>query len=79
MTTGGVTGFTNVRRINENLLQLERECQGDSGPAPVATHLLVLTYGKGLFFKLSFPYAHFASTGVTADLLFPLFGKQFTC
>lgn len=28
-------------------------------------------YGKRNFFKLEFPYAHFATRGVTADLLFP--------
>ena len=69
--TGGVTGFTNVGNINADLLQLERDCQGDNGPAPVATHLLVLMV-RGLFFKLNFPFAHFATTGVTADLLFPI-------
>ena len=69
--TGGVTGFTNVGKINDDLLQLERDCQAETGPAPVATHLLVLMV-RGLLFKLNFPFAHFATTGVTADLLFPI-------
>ena len=27
---------------------------------------------RGIFFKLEFPYAHFATEGITADLLFPI-------
>ena len=27
---------------------------------------------RGIFFKLEFPYAHLATEGVTADLLFPI-------
>ena len=45
--TGGVTRFTNVGTINDDLLRLERDCQGDSEPPPVATHLLC-AYGEGI-------------------------------
>ena len=27
---------------------------------------------RGVFFKLDFPFAHFATVGITADLLFPI-------
>ena len=69
--TRGVTGFTNVWTINDDLLRLERDCQGDSGPPPVTTHLLVLMV-RGLFFNIYFLFAHFASTNISADLLFPI-------
>ena len=69
--TGGVVGFTNLGSINDELLNLERECQDDQTPSPVATHILVLMV-RGIFFKLEFPFAHFATRGVTADLLFPI-------
>lgn len=69
--TGEVVGFTNLGNINDELLQLERVCLGDEEHPPIATHLLVLMV-RGIFFKLDFPYAHFATEGVTADLLFPI-------
>ena len=30
---------------------------------------------RGLFFKLEFPYAHFATEGVSADTLYPIVWK----
>ena len=70
--TGGVVGFTSLGSINDELLRLEHDCQGDSMlPASIAKQLLVVMV-RGIFFKLEFPYAHFASRGVTADLLFPI-------
>ena len=69
--TGEVVGFTNLGNINDELLHLEKVCLGDEEHPPVATHLLVLMV-RGIFFKLNFPYAHFATEGVTADLLFPI-------
>ncbi len=38
---------------------------------PLAKHLLVLMV-RGIFFKLDFPYAHFATQSATADLLHPI-------
>ena len=69
--TGGVIGFTNLGDINDELLSLEQECQGEQEHAPIANHLLVLMV-RGIFFKLNFPYAHFGTEGVTADQLFPI-------
>ena len=41
--TGGVVGFTNLGSINDELLQLEHDCQGDSMlPASIAKQLLVV-------------------------------------
>ena len=69
--TGAVIGFTNLGSINDELLQLEHDCQADEPHTSVATQLLVVMV-RGIFFKLDFPYAHFATKGVTADLLFPI-------
>ena len=69
--TGEVIGFTNLGSINNELLSLERECNSNTKHAPIASHLLVLMV-RGIFFKLEFPYAHFATEGITADLLFPI-------
>lgn len=69
--TGSVVGFTSLEEINNDLLALERELKNDQEHAPIANHLLVLM-GRGVFFKLDFPYAHFGTSGVTADQLFPI-------
>ena len=51
---------------------MEDVCLQDQDCQPtVASHLLVLLV-RGIFIKLNFPYAHFATDGVTADLLFPI-------
>ena len=69
--TVSVIGFTNLGSINEELLDLERTCREDKCHPPLATQLLVLMV-RGIFFKLQFPYAHFATRAITADLLFPM-------
>ena len=37
----------------------------------MATHVLVLMV-RGLFTRLNFPYAHFATDGISGDLLSPI-------
>ena len=69
--TGSVVGFINLGSINDELLNLERECQDDQTLAPIASHILVLMV-RGIFFKLEFPFAHFSTRGVTSELLFPI-------
>ena len=73
-STGEVVGFVNLGEINNDLLRLEnsichqhKQCQ----PNAIATHLLVILV-RGIFIKLNFPYAHFATEGITADILFPI-------
>ncbi len=67
--SGEVIGFCNLSRINDELLQCERaeECEHP----PVAKHILVIMV-RGIFFKLDFPFAHFGTECVTADLLYPI-------
>ena len=50
-------------------------CAECSTHAPVATHLLVLMV-RGVFFKLQFPFAHFATKGITTHLVFPIVWEQ---
>ena len=69
--TGKVVGFTELGKVNDELLTLERACLGESTPKVVATQVLVVMV-RGIFFKLDFPFAHFSTKGATADLLFPI-------
>ena len=69
--TGAVIGFVSLGSINDELLQLERQCRDEVTQAPIATHLLAILV-RGIFFRLQFPYAHFSTRGITADLLFPM-------
>ena len=64
---GKVIGFVDLGDINDELMQLEK---GTEHP-PIATHILVLMI-RDLFFKLEFPYAHFATEGASADTLYPI-------
>ncbi len=57
--SGQVTGFINVGDINNDLLKLEETPQ-------MAKQVLVI------FFNLSFPYAHFGTDGIIANLLFSI-------
>ena len=65
--SGEIIGFTHLGDINDELTKLEQE--GDH--PPVATHVLALMV-RGLLFKLEFPFAHFATRSVTADIIFPI-------
>ena len=65
--TGHIIGFTHLGDINDDLMKLEN----DSDHPPIAKQVLALMV-RGLLFKLEFPYAHFSTNGITADLLFPI-------
>ena len=69
--SGEIIGFTQLGEINNELLKLEQNCKSDMDHPPVAKHLLVLMV-RGIFFKLDFPYAHFATESATADILYPI-------
>jgi len=68
--TGQITGFVDYGEpiLNEHFASLREKCRQQSGSglainsATVATHMLTLMV-RGLFFKLDFPFAHFAGTG----------------
>ena len=63
--SGEMIGFTRLGEVNDELMRLEN---GEGHP-PIASHVLTLMV-RGLLFKLEFPYAHFATNGITADFLY---------
>ena len=71
-TTGKIIGFTSLGNISDILLEMEVKCQDNHVQhPPVAKYILVLMV-RGIFVKLNFPYAHFATCGITGDVLFPI-------
>ena len=62
-------GFTNVGDVNDVLDKLEQ--QADRPHSNVSTHML-LFMARGMFSALEFPYAHFATRGISADSLYPI-------
>ena len=69
--SGDIIGFCNLESLNDELLQAERDT--DAHP-PIAKHILAVMI-HGLLFKLEFPLAHFSTKIITADLLYPIFGR----
>ena len=68
--TCNLVGFTNIGQINDELDKVQWECEEDNPPSNVATHMLLFMV-LGLCTSLEYPYAHFATTGATADELYP--------
>ena len=66
--SGVLVGFENLGDINNHLLRYEAAICGDTSPRQLAKSMLVLMV-RGLFNNVCFPYAQFASSSLTADLL----------
>lgn len=65
-------GFTNIGEVNDMLDMVERQCRGeDNLSSKVSTHMLLFMV-RGMFSSLEFPYAHFATRGISADALYPI-------
>ena len=71
-----VLGFVNIGDINNHLSQYEASLLGDSGEPVLAKTMLVIMV-RGLFQNLNFPYAQFACTDLTGDLLIDPVWKQY--
>ena len=69
--TCNLVGFTNIGEINNELDKVEKECEEEGASSNVATHMLLFMV-RGLCTSLVFPYAHFATQGATADVLYPM-------
>ena len=69
--SGHIVGFVSLGSINDELTKLESSCINGMEHPPIAKQLLVFMV-RGLFSKLSFPYVHFATRGVTGAALFPI-------
>lgn len=65
--TGEIVGFTSLGDVNDDLLRLEQE-----GEHPLVAKYVLALMVRGIMFRLNFPYAHFASRGATADVIFPI-------
>ncbi len=72
-----VIGYVDIGNINNELLKFEEACKQEayetsgSRRLPLAKHMLVFMV-RGLFIKLNFPFAQFATHNLSADQLFPL-------
>ena len=66
-----VIGFTNFGDINSHLLAFEQSLHTDELQPSVAKYMLVFMV-RGVIIPLEFPYAQYPTTGITADLLFPV-------
>ena len=66
-----VVGFVNLGDVNNQLLAFEQQLENGERNHHVAKQMLVFMV-RGIFSKLTFPYAQFATTGITADFLYPL-------
>ncbi len=69
--SGKIIGFTQLGTINDDLLRLEQEEH-----PPFAKYVLAIMVRGTL---LEFPYAHFGTRGITADLMFPIIDEALYC
>ena len=67
---GNLIGFVNLGEINNHLLQFENMLYGEESThqQQLATSMVVLMV-RTLFYKLNFPYAQFACSNLSGDLL----------
>ena len=65
---GNLIGFANLGETNNYLLQLENAMYGGDEPQQLASSMVVFMI-RGLFYKLNFPYAQFAVSNLSGDLL----------
>ena len=66
-----VVGFVNLGDANNQLVAFQQQLETGDGTPQVAKHMLVFMV-RGIFYKLDFPYAQFATRAITADFLYPL-------
>ena len=74
--SGVLIGFVNMGDINNHLLQYEASLSEDCSTRSLAKSMLVFMI-RGLFSNLNFPYAQFACSNLTGDLLFDHFGRPY--
>ena len=65
--SGKIIGFIELGSINNDLLRLEQE-----GEHPDLAKYILALMVRGTLCQLEFPYAHFGTKGITADLMFPI-------
>ena len=63
-----VVGFVHLSNVGDRFHALEKLAAGGKGVTEVATYILVIMV-RGLTTSLCFPYTHFATSGVTGEIL----------
>ena len=64
-----VVGFVDIGDVNNIMSEFEQSLDGS--PPPLAKQMLVFMV-HGIFLRLNFPYAQFATRDLSADVLFPM-------
>lgn len=70
-TTGEICGFCEIGNINNKLSALEQQCRGECDLQQIAKHMFVGMI-RGIFFKIEFPFAHFACSDLTGEQIYPI-------
>ena len=72
--SGEVIGFVNLGEVTNQLQEFERLCADDEGrvDTPRIAKYVNSFMVRGVFVPMTFPYAEFATAGISADELFPL-------
>ena len=72
--TSEIVGFINLGEVTNQLLEFERLCEDDDvrSATPCVAKYVNCFMIRGVFVPMTFPYAQFATTGASADELFPL-------
>ena len=65
-----LVGFTSIGNVNDILDKVEQQVDGKLY-SNVSSHMLLFMV-QGMFSSLEFPYAHFATKGISADYLSPI-------
>lgn len=66
-----IIGFEDLGAINNQLLMFEQELQSGDVLPKIAKHMLVFMV-RGIYFSMKFPYAQYATSSASADVLYPL-------
>nr|XP_006817317.1 PREDICTED: uncharacterized protein LOC102805426 [Saccoglossus kowalevskii] len=70
-TNGELVGFVDIGNFNNSLRKFEKNLQDESTKPTIAKYMLVFMV-RGICIWLNYPLAHFATTSITSDYLYPL-------
>ena len=71
--TGELVGFVDLDKVGNDILNMKEVIKKEE--KPMAKYVLVIMV-RGVGTKLKFPLAHFATSGITSDQLFPILWKS---
>lgn len=73
--SGALLGFTDLGNVNNLLIEFEHSLTSNAPTESLSKSMLVFMV-RGIFIRLQFPYAQFASSSVTGDQLFSPLGRS---